>query len=101
MEIKHITRVGPVSLAKFLGCLYACIGLIIGLFVAVFALLGSAVGFALEGSGVPLIGAFLGMGAVIAAPIFYGMIGFIGGLIVGFLFNIVAGLTGGLEIGLE
>ena len=101
MEIKHIERIGPLSLAKFLGCLYSCIGLIIGLVVAVFALFGSAIGAASSGSGMPLLGAFLGMGAVIALPIFYGIIGFIGGLVVGFLFNLVAGMTGGLEIGLE
>ena len=101
METKHITRVGPVSLAKFLGCLYSCIGLIIGLIVAVLALFGSAIGAAASDSGVPLLGAFLGMGAVIALPILYGIIGVIGGLVVGFLFNIVASMTGGLEIGLE
>jgi len=96
MEIKHITRVGPVSLAKFLGCLYSFIGLIIGLVLGMAALFGMTFG-----EGAPLLGIFLGVGAVIIMPIFYGMIGFIGGLIVGFLFNIVAGMTGGLEIGLE
>ncbi len=38
---------------------------------------------------------------MIALPVFYGLIGVIGGLIVGFLFNLVAAMTGGLEIGLE
>ena len=101
METKHITRLGPLSLAKFLGCLYACIGLIIGLILAVFALFGSAIGAASSGSGTPLLGAFLGVGAVILLPIFYGMLVVIGGLIVAVLFNFVAGMTGGLEIGLD
>jgi hypothetical protein len=101
METKCITRVGPLSLAKFLGCLYAVIGLIVGLFVAVFALFGFALGAAISGDGTSLLGAFLGVGAVIFLPIFYGVLGFIGGLLVGFLFNVVASMTGGLEIGLE
>ena len=101
MEIKYITRVGPLSLAKFLGCLYAFIGLIAGLFFATFALFGFALGAAISGEGSPFLGAFLGLGSVIFLPILYGVLGFIGGLIVGFLFNLVAGMTGGLEIGLE
>lgn len=101
MEIKHITRVGPLSLGKFLGCLYAVIGLIVGLLVAFFALFGFALGAAISGDGSSLLGAFLGVGAVIILPIFYGVIGFVGGLLVGFLFNVVASMTGGLEIGLE
>ncbi len=101
METKHITRFGPLSLAKFLGCLYSCIGLIIGLILAVFALFGSAIGAVSSGSGAPWLGVFLGVGAVIILPVFYGIIGLIGGLIVAVLFNLVAGMTGGLEIGLE
>ena len=72
METKHITRVGPLSLAKFLGCLYSFIGLIIGSILAVFALLGAAIGAGSSGSGVPWIGAFLGVGAIVALPILYG-----------------------------
>ena len=101
METKHITRVGPLSLAKFLGCLYSFIGLIIGLLLAVFSLFGLAIGALTSGGGGPWIGAFFGMGAIVVLPILYGLLGIIVGLVIGFLFNIVAGMTGGLEIGLE
>ena len=96
METKYITRVGPLSLAKFLGCLYAFIGLIVGLAFAAFALFGFALGAAISGEGSPLWGAFLGIGSVIFLPIFYGVLGFVGGIVVGFLFNLVAGMTGGM-----
>jgi hypothetical protein len=101
MEIKHIKRVGPLSLAKFLGCLYSFIGLIAGLIFTVLAVLVSAIGAAASESGLPLLGALFGVGAVIFLPIFYGILGFVGGLIVAALFNLVANMTGGLEIGLE
>jgi hypothetical protein len=42
-----------------------------------------------------------GVGAVIALPIIYGLIGFLSGLLMAGLYNLVTGLIGGLEIELE
>jgi hypothetical protein len=39
-----------------------------------------------------------GVGAVIVFPIFYGCIGFVMTLIMAWLFNIVVGITGGVEV---
>lgn len=96
-----IRSVDPMSLAKILGVLYAGIGLLIGAIVSLVSLLGFA---AALGGGGPERGAFgmlFGVGAIIAAPIFYGILGLIGGLIAGFLFNVAAKLGGGLVIDLE
>jgi hypothetical protein len=89
------------SAGKIMGVLYGGIGLLIGLFFALFMLLGGGALMASgqEGAG-PGGGLMMGMGIgmAIAAPIFYGLLGFIGGLISGWLFNLAAGFVGGLEI---
>ena len=68
----QIRRIGALSLAKVLAVIYAVFGLIFGL---IFSL--------------------------IALPIFYGLIGFIGGLITAWLYNAAARIIGGIELELE
>ena len=92
-----IKRIGVLSVAKMLGAIYACIGLIGGAFFSCFALIGATAAFAEAGSE-GLIGLLFGVGAIVIFPIMYGVIGFIGGLIVGFIYNVVAGWMGGIEI---
>jgi hypothetical protein len=41
------------------------------------------------------------VGAIVIAPVFYGVLGAIGGLIMAFLYNIVARMAGGIEVQLE
>ncbi|MBU7019238.1 MAG: hypothetical protein HXS44_17140 [Theionarchaea archaeon] len=98
--MKEIRRIDVVSLAKVEGALGAVIGLIIGIFAA---LIGIAMGgFAeMAGMDVPGFGLFMGVGAIIFVPIIYGVGGFISGLIVAALYNLVAGWIGGIKIELE
>lgn len=42
-----------------------------------------------------------GVGAIIFLPIMYGIMGFIGGAIMAFVYNVVAGIAGGVELELE
>lgn len=96
-----IKRVNPVSLAKVNGIIGVIIGLIAGILLAVFGgLIGS---FAPQagGIGAPSIGAGLGIASIIILPIMYGIGGFIGGLIGGWAYNLVAKWVGGIEIDLE
>jgi hypothetical protein len=88
-----INRVGPLSCAKIAGALYAAIGLLIGAFISLAAMAG-----AFAGEELGAMGAVLGVGSIIVAPIVYGCMGFIGAAIGAWLYNLVAGAVGGVEI---
>jgi len=97
-----LRKIGVFSLGKVLGVLYAMFGLIAGVIISLFALVGGAAGAASSGeAGQVLVGLLLGVGAVIILPIFYGAIGFVGGIIAAALYNFTAGLVGGVELQLE
>ena len=95
-----IKRVGPVSVAKNAAILYALMGLVFGL---IFSLISVAGGFAMpDDSGFAGgMGAVLGVGAVIALPILYGCFGFVGALIGALLYNMAAGIVGGIQVDVE
>ena len=95
-----IRRVDPVSAAKVLGVCSACFGLIIGAMFTLFALaLGGMMATASdEAAAGALFSTLMGAGAIIIMPIFYGIFGFIGGLIYAFIFNLAAKWTGGLVV---
>jgi len=93
-----ITRVGPLSAAKVAGLLYVVIGLVAGAFVSLFAMAGAAIGAGSGNGDGATFGALFGVGAIILLPIFYGFFGFVGTLIMAALFNVAAGMVGGVEI---
>ena len=95
-----IRRVRVWSVAKISFALYASLGFLIGLLFAAISLVGAGIAAtAREGEGLPAgLGALFGVGAIIIAPIFYGCIGLIGGAIGGALYNLFAGMVGGIEI---
>jgi len=92
-----LRRIGVLSCAKVLGTLYGLLGLVIGGVMALVAAAGMAAGLRQQGP-MPF---FFGIGAFAALPIFYGLAGFLGGLIVASLYNLVASLVGGLESEME
>ncbi|HEY8551810.1 MAG TPA: hypothetical protein VIL35_17765 [Vicinamibacterales bacterium] len=96
----RITRVGAVSVAKISGLLYALGGLIIGAMFALISIAGGAASMAADEPDAMAGGWLFGMGigAIIVFPVFYGLIGAIGGLIGAWLYNLVAGVIGGVEI---
>jgi len=86
-----LQKLGVMSVAKF-GGIY---GLIIGLLTAVFLIvIGS---FASGASEVQIQGILL-YSAILWVPAFYGISGFLGGIIGGFLFNLIAKMSGGVEM---
>jgi hypothetical protein len=93
-----IKRIGPLSCAKLSGLLYAVIGLLIG---GVFSLAAMAGAFASETAGAAGIGAIIGVSAVIVFPILYGLMGFVATLIAAWLYNVAAGIVGGVEVDMQ
>jgi len=103
MEIQ-VRKLGPMSLAKIMGALDACIGLIVGAIFSLFSLIGfglASSGAAGNGDENAAIGLLFGVGAIVILPIFYGIFGFIGGLIMGVIYNLVAAMVGGVVMHVE
>ena len=93
-----VKRIGPVSVGKVAGTLYAVIGLIIGGVISLIAMAGSAMADTSGGAG---FGALLGVGAIVVFPILYGCLGFVFTMIAAALYNLVAGWVGGVEVDLQ
>lgn len=90
-----IRRIGVLSAAKLYAAISFAMGLIFGV---IFALL-SIVGVSLGDPDTPaLVGMMFGVGAVIMLPLFYGAMGFVFGAIGAALYNVFAGIVGGLEV---
>ena len=93
-----LKRVGPVSLAKILGTLYGLLGLVLG---AIFSLVSLLVTSFRPAEGMGPFAAIFGLGAILWLPIFYGGLGFVVALIMGGLYNLAAGVVGGIRVELE
>ena len=89
-----IKRVVPLSAAKITATLYAIIGLIIG---ACFSLI-SVVTTVANPSGQNLPSAIFGVASIVIFPVLYGVLGFLGTLVSAWLYNLLAGALGGVEI---
>lgn len=105
MNKLRIRKLGVLSVAKIYAVMLLVISLLIsipyGLFIIIFSLTGATTlggqnGFALGGGGV-----VLGLVVMIGLPIFYSLAGFVGGAIGALIYNLFAGLVGGIEIEVE
>ena len=66
------------------------------------ALVGLSLSQAMSSSGMPIILTLLfGIGAIVFFPIFYGIMGFVMGIISAVLYNFVSSKIGGLEFEVE
>ena len=90
-----VKRIVPMSIAKLAGLLYAVIGFIVGCF---FALISMVSGVSNTESFGPLAGLFVGAGAILFMPLFYGGLGFAGTYLSAVLYNVLARRTGGIEV---
>lgn len=89
-----ITRIGPLSVAKVAAAIYGLVGLLIGGVVSAISVVGGALG----GSDTGPFGMMFGAAAVVLIPLLYGCIGAVGSLVGAALFNLAAGIVGGIEI---
>ena len=94
-----IKRVGVMSVGKLYGVMCAALGLIFGILFAAIGSLGAGFASASGSSAMPFAG--IGIAAVFVIPIVYGIFGFIGGRISAVLYNVFAGIVGGIEVHTE
>lgn len=94
----RLKRVGVLSAGMISGVAGAVGGLLAGGVLFLMSL--TMIGVAQQGNGANPVAAVMGMGvgAIIFLPIIYGIFGFIGGVIYAFIYNILAGMTGGLQM---
>ena len=96
----RVKRFDVLSVAKISGLCYGAMGLLL---IPVFLLFGMAASQAAKQSGAmpPGFGAMFGVGMAVMAPIFYGVMGFIVGAIGAFIYNLISGWVGGIEVELQ
>lgn len=95
---KVLRGVGVVSIGKMAAVLYAVIGLLVGIIIAGLSSIGALAGLASGERGAGVIGMFLGFGAIILCPILYAVIGALVWMLLALLFNVAAGMIGGIEL---
>ncbi len=99
-----VKKFGVLSVGIMCGILSAALGLIFGLFYAVFLTLflivSGEMGYAFSGldpSGIGLVWA----ACIIILPIFFGLVGFLSGLISAALYNVFSRWIGGIKVELQ
>jgi len=100
-----IRRIGVWSVARLYGGICAAMGLVFGAIFALIAVLGGMAGAATNSGSGPFgsagLGAMFGVGAIIILPLFYGILGLVMGAIGAALYNLFAGMFGGIELETE
>jgi hypothetical protein len=104
MNKVELKSIGVLSAGKVQGVLGAVIGLILGILYGGIILVFSLIGAGIGGKG----GLVAGGGGIIAAiavviifPIMYGLIMFIAGMVSALIYNLCAGMIGGIEMEFE
>ena len=92
-----VKRVGVLSAGKVFGALYFCMGLLL---IPMFALMGGVAMLGAQGQDktAGAIGAGMMLGMALLAPVMYGVIGFLGGMLMALIYNLLTRFTGGLEL---
>ncbi len=93
---RRLKHVAPLQLGKILGIMYGAIGLLIVPIFIVMALVSSQMP---EGQGGPF--AAFGIGFAVAAPVIYGVMGFVSGVLGAAFYNLIARWVGGIEVVVE
>lgn len=99
-----VSRIGVLACGKLMAAIYVFISLLIAIPLLILSLIGAGAGAAGGGNAPPgAVGAVLGMGVcfTLLLPVFYGIGGFIGGVIFAAIYNLVASFVGGMELELD
>ena len=95
-----IKRVDVWSLAQIVAAIYGVFGLIAGIFFSLAAFVGYGVSEEVAKSA-SWLGPFFGVAAILALPVAYAIMGYLGGLIGAWVFNNVCQSMGGLKVEVE
>ncbi|MGB6223500.1 hypothetical protein [Haloferula sp.] len=96
-SIKRLKRIDPV----IAGTVQAVIMAAFGLLYVPFGLLMMFGGFASGDAGGIGAGLGVGLAIMIFAPVLYGLLGFLSGLLAAFVYNVAVRFTGGLRLEFE
>ena len=96
MKKLRIRKINVLSAGKVAGVIYLIIGVFIGLIFSVVPRMGY--GMMGTGYGSAFGSMMYGGAAIILFPILYGVGGFLAGIIGAFLYNLIAGWIGPIEI---
>lgn len=97
---KTLKKIHPLSCGKILAVIYAGMSLLFMPFVALGLLIPALTGGHGQTSSAVATGV-AGVVMMLILPIFYGIMGFIFGLLGAWLYNVVAGWIGGLQFEVE
>jgi hypothetical protein len=92
-----IKRIAVLKLAIFQGCMMAVLGVILALCFLLFGSMFASLAGNSQAAGMMAGGIFM----LILLPIMYGVFGFIAGLIGAAIYNLIAGMVGGIELEVE
>jgi hypothetical protein len=98
--MQRVKRLGVLSVAKIQAAVMGVMGLIVGLIYAVILVVTGIIAVA-SGTKAGIFMVFGALAAVILAPLFYAVIGFVFGALSAWVYNLVAARLGGIEIELE
>lgn len=95
-----VRRVGVWSVARIYGAMLAVFGLFVGLIIALFSAIGASL--ASQATDAPSwLGPVFGIGAIVFLPLCYGVIGLLAGAVSAALYNLFAGMVGGVELDIQ
>lgn len=95
---RKIISVSVVQAGLVVGGLYALISLIFSVFLVIFGLIAMVSGVGSNDAAAALGGGAGIMVVAVLLPFIYGAFGFVGGVIVAAVYNLIAKFTGGLEV---
>jgi hypothetical protein len=94
--VKALIYIAPLKAGIVSACLYSTAALLFLPFVLIMSMVGAMAPNGNGGSGAAM-GLGLGLLIAVAALVFYAIMGFVAGILVAAIYNVIAKFTGGLE----
>ena len=99
--MRRVRKIGVFSVAKIQGAIMFCIALVIIVPIVLLGTMFGALSSMGEHNPFGAMGAIGGVALAVLLPVLYGCAGFVAGAISAFVYNLVAGWVGGIEVELD